>query len=157
MVHLVPMSEADYAGFLEWAIADYAQQQIEAQAWSPDDARHRAEEAFQHLLPEGLSTANQHLCTIVDSERGEQVGFLWYGLRSGEGDPFVALYEFVILEPYRRQGYGRAALQALEERVKELGMDRILLHVFGHNAPAKALYSKMGYLETNVTMAKRIA
>jgi RimJ/RimL family protein N-acetyltransferase len=155
-VRLVPMSEADYAEFLDWSIADYAEAQIQAETWRAEDARHLAEGAFQRLLPDGLSTPMQHLCTIVDEALGEDVGFLWYGPREEESGQYVILYQFVILEPYRRQGYGTAALQALEDRARELGMDRVVLHVFGQNEAARALYRKAGYVERNVTMVRRL-
>jgi RimJ/RimL family protein N-acetyltransferase len=156
LVRLAPMSETDYAGFLDWSIADYAEAQIRAEAWTAEDARQLSEAAFQRLLPDGLSTPNQHLCTIVDEALGEDVGFLWYGPREEESGQYVILYQFVILEPYRRQGYGTAALQALEDRARELGMDRVVLHVFGQNEAARALYRKAGYVERNVTMVRRL-
>jgi ribosomal protein S18 acetylase RimI-like enzyme len=31
-----------------------------------------------------------------------------------------------------------------------------VLHVFGHNQPARALYRKLGYVERDVTMVKRL-
>ena len=156
MVQLVPMSESDYLRFLEWAISDYAQGQIRAETWKAKDAQRLAEETFQSLLPDGLSTPNQYLCSIIDEALDQPVGYLWYGVRDREGDRFVMLCEFVILEAYRRRGYGTEALRALEEKVKELGMDRIILHVFGYNEAARALYKKVGYVERNVTMAKKI-
>jgi RimJ/RimL family protein N-acetyltransferase len=155
-VRLVPMSETDYAEFLDWSIADYAEAQIRAEAWTAEDARQLSEDVFRRLLPDGLSTPKQHLCTIVDEALGEGVGFLWYGPREEESGQYVVLYQFVILEPYRRQGYGTVALRALDDQVRELGMDRVVLHVFGHNEAARALYRKAGYVERNVTMVRRL-
>lgn len=154
MVRLVPMDEAVYETFLEWAVSDYAQEQVKAGTWKQEDARQLAEQAFESLLPEGLSSPNQYLYALVDETLDRQVGFLWYGLRDGDKDRFVALYEIVIFEPYRRQGYGTGSLRALEQQVKESGVRNIVLHVFGHNEAARALYKKLGYVERNVTMAK---
>lgn len=156
MVQLIPMKETDYEQFLDWAVLDYAQEQVKARTWKPEDARRLAEETFESLLPEGLSSPNQYLHVIVDETGDRHVGFLWYGLRDGEGEPFAALYEFVIFEAYRRQGYGSESLRALEKRVKESGVNKIVLHVFGHNEAARALYKKLGYVERNVTMAKEL-
>jgi ribosomal protein S18 acetylase RimI-like enzyme len=156
MVQLIPMDEATYERFLEWAVSDYAQEQVKAGTWKPRDARQLAEKAFESLLPEGLSSPNQYLDVLVDETRDRRIGFLWYGVRDGEGEKIVALYEIVIFEAYRRQGYGSESLRALEKRVKELGVSKILLHVFGHNEPARALYRKLGYVERNVTMAKEL-
>jgi RimJ/RimL family protein N-acetyltransferase len=156
MVRLVPMTETDYRRFLRWSIEDYAQQQVRAGAWKPETAVSLAEQMVHGLLPEGLDSPDQTLCSILDAASGEPVGYLWYGLRSGAGEQFVALYEFLIFEAHRRRGYGTAALKVLEDRARELGVDRILLHVFGHNEAARALYQKLGYVERNVTMVRRI-
>jgi ribosomal protein S18 acetylase RimI-like enzyme len=156
MVQLIPMDEATYERFLEWAVSDYAQEQVKAGTWKREDALQLAEKAFESLLPEGLSSPNQYLDVLVDETRDRRIGFLWYGVRDGEGEKIVALYEIVIFEAYRRQGYGSESLRALEKRVKELGVSKILLHVFGHNEPARALYRKLGYVERNVTMAKEL-
>jgi len=37
-----------------------------------------------------------------------------------------------------------------------MGDSAIGLHVFGDNAPARSLYKKLGYTETNVNMVKRL-
>jgi ribosomal protein S18 acetylase RimI-like enzyme len=156
MVQLIPMNQADYERFLDWAVSDYAQEQVKAGTWKPEDARRLAEKAFESFLPEGLSSPNQYLYALVDETLDRPIGFLWYGLRDGEGEPFAALYEFVIFEAYRRQGYGSESLRALEKQVKKSGVSKIVLHVFGHNGPARALYRKLGYVETDVTMAKEL-
>lgn len=156
MVQLIPMNKADYEQFLDWAVSDYAQEQVRAGTWKQEDARQLAEEAFESLLPEGLSSPDQYLYGLVDETRDRRIGFLWYGLRDGDQGKFVALYEFVIFEAYRRQGYGTESLRALEKRVKQLGVSKIVLHVFGHNEAARALYKKLGYVERNVTMAKEL-
>ena len=163
-IRLVPMSEGDYARFLEWAVLDYAQAKTQSGRWKPEDAQRLAAETFQNLLPDGLSTPNQYLLTIRDDNRledsqreiDEPVGFLWFGLQEQDGMTSAYLYEFTILKEYRRRGYGTAALRALEEAVRELGLDRIALHVFGHNEAARALYAKSGYVERNITMVKQI-
>ena len=36
-------------------------------------------------------------------------------------------------------------------------MDRVELHVFAHNAPAKALYEKAGYTPTRIVMPKQLS
>ena len=46
---------------------------------------------------------------------------------------------------WRRQGVGRALMQAAEELALGRGAHRIQLRVMTHNAPAIALYKSMGY------------
>ena len=63
----------------------------------------------------------------------------------------------MIYEEYRRRGYGRQTLAALDEKAKELGLDTISLHVFGHNQAAIALYQQAGYQTTSLYMAKKLS
>ncbi|HSO28244.1 MAG TPA: GNAT family N-acetyltransferase, partial [Anaerolineales bacterium] len=70
--------------------------------------------------------------------------------------PTAFIYDFVIDEAYRRRGYGRLALLALEDKAREMGIDQIALHVFGHNHAARALYESVGYQVTNLQMAKAL-
>lgn len=66
------------------------------------------------------------------------------------------LYNLTIFEEYRRRGYASEALSVLEDWAREQGMAGIILHVFGHNHSARALYRKSGYVERNVTMVKKV-
>src|SRR6266851_490585 len=68
----------------------------------------------------------------------------------------TANFNIVIFEAFRRQRYGTQALQALEERARQLGLASISLHVFGHNHAARATYEKLGYATTNVMMRKML-
>ena len=156
MVRLAPISDNDYQWFIEWAIQDYAQAQVEAGTWHSEDALHLSRKTFESLLPEGLGTPDHHLCAVVDEALDRPVGYLWYAEMDRERSKYAVLYEFMILEEYRRQGYGTQALLALEEQLREMGLRAIVLHVFGHNAPARALYKTVGYVERNITMAKQI-
>jgi ribosomal protein S18 acetylase RimI-like enzyme len=156
MVDLVPMTEDQFHFYLGFGIASYAHESIRAGNVVPDLALKAAERQFENLLPDGLDTPDQHLFSIRDTAQRKGVGYLWFGVRDEGGRRFAALYDLLIFEAYRRQGYGTAALHALEDQVAAQRLDEIRLHVFGHNHPARALYEKMGYAVTNVTMAKRL-
>lgn len=66
------------------------------------------------------------------------------------------IYDFIIYKPYQGQGYGKQAMKETEIIAKELGMNKIGLHVFGHNKVARGLYEKLGYEITNIKMVKSI-
>ena len=70
--------------------------------------------------------------------------------------PSDFIYYLEIEEPFRRQGLASQASLALEEKTKELGLAALFLHVFAHNPPAQALYSKLGYKVTSLNMMKRL-
>jgi RimJ/RimL family protein N-acetyltransferase len=156
MVRLEPLSEAETAWFIEWAIADYARAQVTAGTWPEENAPQMARHVVESLLPEGNATPGHHLSAIVDERIGMHVGYLWYGPReSGEGR-YMMVYDFVIREEHRRRGYGTAAMQVLEEETRAAGLERIMLHVFGGNHAARALYEKVGYVERDVTMVRQL-
>jgi ribosomal protein S18 acetylase RimI-like enzyme len=58
-------------------------------------------------------------------------------------DSFVD--ELYIEPQYRRQGIGRRAMQFVEERARELGVNAIHLEVDQGNDPAAGLYRRAGY------------
>jgi ribosomal protein S18 acetylase RimI-like enzyme len=51
----------------------------------------------------------------------------------------------MVARDYRRRGAGRALMEAAEAWARSTGISKIELHVFPHNAPAIALYEKLGY------------
>jgi ribosomal protein S18 acetylase RimI-like enzyme len=57
-----------------------------------------------------------------------------------------AFIDELYIEPqYRRQGIGRRAIQFVEERAREQGVNAIHLEVDQGNDPAAALYRRAGY------------
>jgi ribosomal protein S18 acetylase RimI-like enzyme len=55
--------------------------------------------------------------------------------------------ELYIEPEYRRQGIGRRAMQFVEERARELGVNAIHLEVDHGNDPAAELYRRAGYVD----------
>jgi ribosomal protein S18 acetylase RimI-like enzyme len=53
--------------------------------------------------------------------------------------------ELYIEPQYRRQGIGKRAMQFVEERARELGVNAIHLEVDQSNEPAAELYRRTGY------------
>jgi ribosomal protein S18 acetylase RimI-like enzyme len=154
MIRLTPMTEADFSAYLEKMIPEYAREKVQAGNWTEAEALERSRKEYEGFLPAGLRTPGHFLFMIL-SETDEKVGFLWYALDAKRADK-AFLYDFEIYEPFRRRGYASAALAALEQDARPRGVKLLELHVFGHNAAARALYQKVGYVETNVNMAKQI-
>lgn len=157
MVRLVPMSPTEFEAYLESSVQEYAQEHVRAGNWSAEKALQMAEESFHRLLPDGLATANQYLLTIEDETLGEKVGVLWFAVEEREAGPRAFVYDVQVDEAYRRQGYGTLAFEALERKVRELGLTRIMLHVFGHNRAARAMYAKLGYEVVDLIMSKTLS
>jgi len=155
MVSLIPLTEAQWDRWLEAMIPAYAAEQARAGTWPADEAVDRAAASTRGLLPEGMATPGHHVRSIVDDD-GNHVGVLWFAPADRIGAGSAYIYDFEVFEPFRGRGLGRAALAALEPIVRELGYDAISLNVFGDNEVARSLYRSFGYLETKITMRKRL-
>ena len=67
----------------------------------------------------------------------------WAGLESVCGEGSVT--NIAVLPKFRRRGTGEALTRALLAAAQELALDRLLLEVRVSNAPAIALYEKLGF------------
>lgn len=156
MLHLVPMTEAEFATYLANAVRDYAAAHARAGDVLPEEAVARAQKDYDELLPDGLHSKDDFLFTLTHDALGA-IGMIWFELRERRGAKSAYLYDFVVREDLRGQGYGRRALGLVEAKLRELGVGRIGLNVFGYNHAARALYEKMGYQITGMGMMKRLA
>ena len=155
-VRLAPMTQVQFDAWLPQLVAGYAGEKVTSGNWIAEGALERSQHELDNLLGDGLATADHHFFAIYETDTGAYLGLIWLGMVKFTGQPMAFIYDFQIFEPYRRQGYGVAALHALEDEVRALGFDAIGLHVFGHNRVAQALYEKAGYQVTNVNMQKRL-
>ena len=154
MVSLTAMPEDRFRAYKEHLARGYAQQKVEAGVWSQEEAPGRAEADINGLLPGGTSTADHFLFTIRDEVAAKDVGTLWLAFTKTDVGRAIWIYDIEIFDRFRRRGYGKRALEAAEDKARELGADRIELHVFGHNAAARALYEGTGYTVTSLIMSK---
>jgi RimJ/RimL family protein N-acetyltransferase len=151
------MIESDYSKWLEVSVKEYAEDHARAGGFSQQSALEQARKEFASLLPNGTSTKDHYLYSVVDNESSQKVGVIWFAINR-PGNPDIAfIYDIRIDDSHRGEGYGTAAMLLLESKVKELGKNKIMLHVFAHNVEAKKLYEKLGYEPTNFVMAKTLA
>lgn len=149
MLKLSPMNEAEFDAYLDMAIADYAEEKLKAGNYQADTYLEEGRAEFAQLLPQGLSTQNNHFFTLTN-DNDETVGIMWVALRNDQ----VWVYDIRIDEAYRRRGYASRAFDLLEDFARGKGINKIGLHVFGHNLGARALYEKLGFEITNLVMVK---
>jgi ribosomal protein S18 acetylase RimI-like enzyme len=155
MVTLVPMTQAEYVGFVSKSIRAYANDEVASGHWSEAEALELAKHSFDVLLPLGLATPEHHLFTI----RGDgalTLGMLWIALQKRAGKRIAYVYDVYISPLHRRRGYAAEAFVALESKARDLGFNGIGLHVFGHNSGAQALYAKLGFIATDINMFKSL-
>lgn len=156
MVRLVPMTEEQFQQWRESHNRDYAEDKVRSGAWLPEEALRLAEESTAKVLPQGLVTEGHYLFSVEDEVTGDQVGTLWLGVLDWGIGPAAFIYDIIIFEQFRRKGYGEQAMIAAEDKARQLGLDKIALHVFGYNQGALRLYEKVGYEVTDVNMMKKL-
>lgn len=152
MVSLRLMDENDYQRFLDYAIANYAEEKIKAGNYAVEDAIQLSAREYQQLLPEGVDTPDNYLLSIIN-EYNQKVGFVWLALQQTGVLRTLTVVNILVYEQFRRRGYATQALCQAEEKARELGIERVTLQVFGHNTLARSLYEKIGYCATNIYMA----
>jgi len=150
------MTEGEFVAFATEAVPAYAADKVASGQWSKDEALELSRKSFDELLPLGLATPDNYLFTIRDSAEQASVGMLWIAVQDRGGKRIAYVYDVSVKPEHQRKGYATRALLALEDKVRSLGLSGIALHVFGHNAIAQALYVKLGYQPTNISMFKAI-
>ena len=151
MIHLKPLQQNDFEKFLDREIRGYAENHVRNGNWPAEGSLERSRKEFETLLPDGIHSRHQYLWSLVD-EADHKIGVLWVQVK----DRKAFIFDFVIDEAFRGQGYGRQSLSALDEQLRAMDVESIGLHVFGDNINAQELYKKMGYLITGIHMQKKL-
>ncbi len=115
------------------------------------------ERAFRAMLPRFFPAMDRDLRTIpnvylVDGEFlvGEiEDGIVAIGGFRLVDERTVELKRLRVHPDHWRRGYGRALVAALEDRAREQGYERVVLHTSEHLAAAQSLYRSEGYRETS--------
>jgi ribosomal protein S18 acetylase RimI-like enzyme len=155
MIRLEPMDDATFAAWEEASIRDYAAEKVEAGTWLPSDALERATREFAAELPDGRVTAGHEVCSMVNDD-GERVGMVWFAEEERPFGRVAFIYDISVEPAHRRRGYAREALARVEAYAREHELAGVQLHVFGGNSGARELYRRVGFVETDVTMIKRV-
>jgi ribosomal protein S18 acetylase RimI-like enzyme len=151
MIKLDKMNASEYQQYIRVAISNYAEEHVKAGNWNEQEAISKATAEYERLLPEGENTVNNHLFTIRDEDK--EVGIIWLAEHPNDKG---FIFDINISEGNQGRGYGKQAMIEIEKVAKELGLKSIGLHVFGHNQVARGLYEKLGYIETDIIMDKKI-
>lgn len=154
MVRLVPMRQEEFASFVEHDIQEYAKEQVQAGYLLEAEAIEKSRKDHEALLPDGLATKDHHLYDIQDAETGQTVGFIWLRSTLDSPRPTGFIFDIEIHEAFRRKGYARQAMLALEDIARGMGIRRLGLHVFAYNDGARKLYESLGYRVSSLNMLK---
>ena len=151
------MNPEEFAAYVERAIPEYAQDKVRSGQWSPESSLQLSRQGFDELLPKGLATPENFLFTLREGATNSHVGMLWYAIQERAGQRIAFVYDVLVEPQYQRMGYGMRAFKALEAEAGSRGLQGIALHVFGHNKAAQALYAKLGYRATNISMFRPVS
>jgi putative acetyltransferase len=88
---------------------------------------------------------SRHAAVFVAEADGEVVGRLSLARDSHPASPHVADLGLMVSERFRRRGIGRALLDQAVAWAREVGVEKLELHVFPHNEPAVRLYEQFGF------------
>jgi ribosomal protein S18 acetylase RimI-like enzyme len=152
---LRPMTASEYAEWLVESIPAYAQDKVSSGQWSAEESLEQSRREHDELLPQGLETPDNHFFAIVDA-RSVAVGMLWFAVTTKFNARIAYVYDVSVRPERQREGHAKRAFLALEDEVQRLGLGGIALHVFGHNAGARALYAGLGYQPTNINLFKSL-
>ena len=152
---LQPVTDADYQEFIELSTLNYARDNTIIGNWPAGESLVRAQREMAFLLPEGRHTVGHHFFSITRDD-GTRVGNIWFGI-ANDNPGHGWIFQLNILEPFRRQGFGRKSLELLAEFGRKQGLTRIGLHVFGHNQIAFNCYLGAGYETRRIIMEKDLA
>lgn len=145
-VRLVPMTDNDRTAALDGEAAEYGEAKARAGFWSRDVALERARKEIASLVGPDPATRGHAFFVGVDAD-GRRVGWAWVGPIPGARPTRTKrwLFQIIVDEPRRGQGYGRALLAAIERRLAEDDVRELRLNVFRYNTVAIALYRSAGY------------
>ncbi len=149
-ITLQQMTSSEYDSFKVSTVKSFAAGNVTAGTWKQSGAENKAEAMLKQLLPDGNVTAGHRFYTITTDQ--ENLGTLWVFVQGSS----AFLFDIMLDKRFRGVGYGRQTMTVMEKMLADEGIREVELHVFGHNAPARALYQKIGYLETDITMKKKL-
>ncbi|MFF1548657.1 GNAT family N-acetyltransferase [Streptomyces sp. NPDC058291] len=144
-----PMTEDEFASWLEHALAHYAQSWRD-RGVPENEAWDRSRRDHDRLLPRGLSTPDT-LISVLE-HRGDPVGSLWM---SFAGDK-AFVFDVETDEAHRGRGHGRSLMLLAEAQSIGAGKRILGLNVFAGNTPAERLYESLGYAPVGYSMYKNL-
>lgn len=146
------MTEEEYSAYSDFNIQNYARERSRHFKRPFEEELATAKMQVAELLKDGIHTEGHFICKIIDAETDEAVGHIWYHV--DEAKKIAFLYDIMVEERLRGEGYGKAALDELEVSLRQMGIGQVALHVFAENKIAVRLYEKQGYYTASHNMQK---
>lgn len=152
-VTLRPMTEAEFDAIIHTSFEHFVGEMVKTGQITAEEAPAEIARRREQNLPDGLDTP--HMLLFIGLVGGERVGWLWIALPGAPGHADTAwIYNVEVDEAHRGKGYGFGLMKAAEQELARRGVDKVGLNVFGDNANAIRLYSKLGYRVIAQQMSK---
>ena len=145
MISLIPIHEDNFAVFLKESIDHFIEDIQTSENISMDEAKIQAESKLSTVLPYREKTPGHYFFHIIVEEDRMEVGYFWLLIKEENDRKEAIVFDIMIHPDQRGKGYGKAAMLCGEDIVKEMGVEKIWLHVIAKNTIALALYRKLGY------------
>jgi ribosomal protein S18 acetylase RimI-like enzyme len=95
---------------------------------------------------------------LVAERAGEVVGYTYSGVEGPDWmalrGPAVVLHDIVVDPAHRRQGVGRALLEATIAALEARRVPRVVLHTAARNEAAHGLFEQAGFRRTMIEMTR---
>lgn len=140
------LTPAERARFLEDEVHRYAESKSEAGYWTREEAPARSRREIEALVGDAPDARGHRFFKGIDV-RGREVGWVWIGPIPGDEANVRSrwLFQILVREDLRGQGFGRGLLRATEDRIRADGYREFRLNVWAWNRVALALYTSSGY------------
>lgn len=149
------MSATEYDSFKHAAMAHYAADLIQAFDLSRAKAVTMAAASFANFLPDGQDTKENYFF-IASDEDGEDVGTVWFAVRNSGSKPRLYVCDIHVEETHLESGIENQVLTWVEQRAREMDLDSVAIHVYGHHPQVHDLFSRAGFNEASVHMIKQL-
>lgn len=155
-----PISEADWPDFVRLfaALQDF-ELPLEPNRLPGEECA----EAHVTALMRWTETADGAGVLLALDACSEPVGFVVYGVDEAfgrfvlpENQRFGLIADLFVAEHVRGCGVGAALIRAAERRLAAAGLRRVEISAISRNAPARAIYQRLGFEESYVTYAKAL-
>ena len=117
--------------------------EAEKQGWLGGAPEWHDESAARRYLRE--TRRRRDSAVFVADAAGDVIGRLSLTRGRHPATAHVAALAVLVARERRRQGVGRALMEAAEAWAREVGLSKLELSVFAHNASAIRLYERLGY------------